>query len=314
MFYFSAMYSKPTEALFTNMSSLTLRFNVLLAILGCFLSAHSFAARVDTIDVQSTSMNRTLRAAVVLPERYKKLKKQPFPVLYLLHGGTGSFRDWLTKTPNKTLLHRLADQYNLIIVTPDGDPTSYYFDSPLIKTSQFETFISKELIDKIDNTYRTVRDRKGRIIAGLSMGGHGAMFISSRHPDLYAAAGSMSGVMNINTSTWKVPADFAKSRSENFVKLLGAPKDGDSPYPGYTMVTLAEQLKKNNLPLIFDIGVDDFLIVGNRDLHQQLVANQTPHDYTERPGAHTWEYWENSLPYQVLFFSKILKANQVAIP
>lgn len=314
MFYFSAMYSKPTEALFTNMSSLKLRFNVLLAILGCFLSAHSFAARVDTIDVQSTSMNRTLRAAVVLPERYKKLKKQPFPVLYLLHGGTGSFRDWLTKTPDKTLLHRLADQYNLIIVTPDGDPTSYYFDSPLIKTSQFETFISKELIDKIDNTYRTVRDRKGRIIAGLSMGGHGAMFISSRHPDLYAAAGSMSGVMNINTSTWKVPADFAKSRSENFVKLLGAPKDGDSPYPGYTMVTLAEQLKKNNLPLIFDVGVDDFLIVGNRDLHQQLVANQTPHDYTERPGAHTWEYWENALPYQVLFFSKILKANQVAIP
>ncbi|GAB3971632.1 alpha/beta hydrolase family protein [Spirosoma terrae] len=296
------------------MSSLKLRFNVLLAILGCFLSAHSFAARVDTIDVQSTSMNRTLRAAVVLPERYKKLKKQPFPVLYLLHGGTGSFRDWLTKTPDKTLLHRLADQYNLIIVTPDGDPTSYYFDSPLIKTSQFETFISKELIDKIDNTYRTVRDRKGRIIAGLSMGGHGAMFISSRHPDLYAAAGSMSGVMNINTSTWKVPADFAKSRSENFVKLLGAPKDGDSPYPGYTMVTLAEQLKKNNLPLIFDVGVDDFLIVGNRDLHQQLVANQTPHDYTERPGAHTWEYWENALPYQVLFFSKILKANQVAIP
>lgn len=314
MFYFSAMYSKPTEALFTNMSSLTLRFNVLLAILGFFLSTHSFAARVDTIDVQSASMNRTLRAAVVLPERYKKLKKQPFPVLYLLHGGTGSFRDWLTKTPDKTLLQRLADQYNLIIVTPDGDPTSYYFDSPLIKTSQFETFISKELIDKIDNTYRTVRDRKGRIIAGLSMGGHGAMFISSRHPDLYAAAGSMSGVMNINTSTWKVPADFAKSRSENFVKLLGAPKDGDSPYPGYTMVTLAEQLKKNNLPLIFDIGVDDFLIVGNRDLHQQLVANQTPHDYTERPGAHTWEYWENALPYQVLFFSKILKANQVAIP
>lgn len=273
----------------------------------------SFCATVDTLDVPSASMSRTLRAAVVLPEQYRKAK-QGLPVLYLLHGGTGSFRDWLTKLADKTLLHRLADQYGLIIVTPDGDPTSYYFDSPLVKTSQFETFIAKELVDKIDNTYRTIRDRKGRVLAGLSMGGHGAMFISSRHPDLYAAAGSMSGVMNINTATWKVPADFAKSRQENFARLLGPAKEGNTPYPGYTMVTLADQLKKNNLPLIFDIGVDDFLIEGNRDLHRQLIQNQTPHDYTERPGAHTWEYWENALPYQVLFFSKILKVNGVFNP
>ncbi|WP_128543415.1 alpha/beta hydrolase [Larkinella soli] len=271
-----------------------------------------WGARVDTLEVPSASMNRTLRAAVVLPERYRKTKR-PFPVLYLLHGGTGSFRDWLTKTPDKTLLHRLADEYNLIIVTPDGDPTSYYFDSPLEKTSQFETFISRELVEVIDSRFRTVRDRKGRVIAGLSMGGHGALFISSRHPDLYAAAGSMSGVMNINTATWKVPPEFARSRSENFVKLLGPPKEGDAPYPGYTMVTLADRLKANQLPLILDIGVDDFLIETNRDLHRRLTENKTPHDYTERPGAHTWEYWQNALPYQVLFFHNILKNNQVTI-
>jgi len=287
---------------------------VLFTVLICAIALPLRAARVDTLDVPSASMGRTLRAAVVLPQSYRKAKKKAFPVLYLLHGGGGSFRDWLTKTPDKTLLHRLADQYNLIIVTPDGDPTSYYFDSPLVKTSQFETFIAKELIEKIDNTYRTVRDRKGRVIAGLSMGGHGALYISSRHPDLYAAAGSMSGVMNINTATWKVPADFAKSRAENFATLLGPPNPGNAPYPGATMVTLADKLKANGLPLILDIGVDDFLVVGNRDLHQQLMANQTPHDYTERPGAHTWDYWGNSLPYQVLFFSNILKANQTAIP
>ncbi|QIP17838.1 esterase family protein [Spirosoma aureum] len=291
-----------------------MRLNHWLLFFGLLVQSFGgFCAKVDTLEVQSASMGRTLRAAVVLPDRYRKAK-QPFPVLYLLHGGTGSFRDWLTKTPDKTLLQRMADQYNLIIVTPDGDPTSYYFDSPLVKTSQFETFMSKELIDKIDNAYRTVRDRKGRLIAGLSMGGHGAMFISCRHPELYAAAGSMSGVMNINTATWKVPADFAKSRAENFAKLLGPPKDGDAPYPGYTMVMLADQLKANNLPLIFDIGVDDFLIETNRDLHRRLVENKTPHEYTERPGAHTWDYWENALPYQLLFFSKILKTNAVSVP
>jgi S-formylglutathione hydrolase FrmB len=249
------------------------------------------ASRVDTLDIQSRAMGRTLKAAVVIPKSYQKTDK-PFPVLYLLHGGTGGFRDWLTKVPDPSLLHRMADHYNLIIVT----------------------FISKEVVEKVDKNYRTVADKKGRVIAGLSMGGHGAMYISSRHPELYAAAGSMSGVMNINTASWKVPADFAKSRAENFAKLLGPPQPGENPYPGFTMVTLADRLKANGLALIFDIGVDDFLINGNRDLHQQLLANGTPHDYIERPGGHTWDYWENALPYQLLFFSKVLKANGVLIP
>ncbi len=287
--------------------------NFFLLTLLTLAAFSSHAARVDTLEITSTRMNRTLRTAVVLPDRYKKTK-QTFPVLYLLHGGSGSFRDWLTKTPDRTLLHRLSDQYNLIIVTPDGDPTSYYFDSPLVKESQFETFIAQELVEKIDRTYRTVRTGKGRVIAGLSMGGHGALYISSRHPELYAAAGSMSGVMDINTAHWKVDSSFARLRAANFARLLGPPQSGPMPYPGYTLVTLADRLKSNQLPLILDIGVDDFLIETNRDLHRRLVENQTPHDYTERPGAHTWPYWENALPYQVLFFSKILKANQVAVP
>ncbi|GAB3954211.1 alpha/beta hydrolase family protein [Spirosoma harenae] len=253
-------------------------------------------------------MKQTLRAAVILPSTYQK-GKSVYPVLYLLHGGGGSFRDWLTKVPDKTLLHRLADQYNLIIVTPGVAPLSYYYDSPIDKTSQFETFIATELRQKIESTYRTSQDRKGRIIAGLSMGGHGALFIATRHPDLYCAAGSMSGVLNINTASWKVEPDFAQSRSQNFARLLGPPKDPQTPYPGYTLVTMADQVKAANLALIFDVGVDDFLIEGNRDLHQQLVANKTPHDYTERPGAHTWEYWGNALPFQLLFFQKVLLEN-----
>src|SRR3954467_1022161 len=154
-----------------------------LLLLGCLVvSVPAWSAKVDTLEIASTVMQKSIRAAVVVPDSYRKAKK-PYPVLYLLHGGTGSFRDWLTKTPDKTLLHRLADQYNLIIVTPDGGPTSYYFDSPLDKTSQYETFIAKELMEKIDGSYRTVKDRKGRVIAGLSMGGHGAMYIASQHPD-----------------------------------------------------------------------------------------------------------------------------------
>ena len=273
----------------------------------------SFAAQVDTLEVASAVMQRNIRAAVVLPASYKKAKK-PFPVLYLLHGASGSYRDWLTKTPDKSLLHRLADQYNLIIVTPDGGPRNYYFDSPLDKTSQYETFIAKELVQKIDGTYRTIPSRQGRAIAGLSMGGHGAIYIATKHPDRYCAAGSMSGVMDINTATWKVPAEFAQVRAQNFASLLGPPKVGAHPYPTYTAIGLTDQIKESGLKLILDCGVDDFLIDTNRELHRRLVYNKTPHDYIERPGGHTWEYWENALPYQVLFFHNVWRENGALVP
>ncbi|OLY94580.1 S-formylglutathione hydrolase FrmB [Cnuella takakiae] len=263
------------------------------------------AATVDTIDVHSNAMNKTLKAAVVLPNGYKK-SKQVYPVLYLLHGGQGSFRDWLMQTPDKTLVHRMADQYKIIIVTPEGGATSYYFDSPLQQDSQFETFIAKEVLAQVESSYRVIKEKKGRIIAGLSMGGHGAMYIAARHPELYAAAGSMSGVMNIHTKTWKVPEAFAKSRSDNFVRLLGPAKDTLNPYLDYTIIGMTDQLKANAVRLIFDVGVDDFLIEPNRALHQQLLANGTPHDYYERPGKHDWPYWQNALPYQMLFFARVL--------
>lgn len=282
--------------------------NVFAICFLCCLTAR--AATVDTIDVYSRAMNRNLKTAVVLPDSYKT-SAATFPVLYLLHGGQGSFRDWLTLPPDKLLLHKLADQYNIIIVTPEGGATSYYFDSPLQKESQFETFISGEVLAKIESSYRVIKEKKGRVIAGLSMGGHGAMFIAARHPELYSAAGSMSGVMNINTKTWKVPEAFAKSRAENFARLLGAPKDTSNPYTDYTIIGMADKLKANDVKLIFDIGVDDFLIEPNRELHRRLLANGTPHDYTERPGKHEWAYWQNALPFQLLFFSKVFAANGV---
>lgn len=286
--------------------------NKSLTLLAIFLSICfcSRAATVDTIDVRSAAMNKTLKAAVVLPASYQK-SKGSFPVLYLLHGGQGSFRDWLTKTPDPTLLHRLADQYGILIVTPEGSAMGYYFDSPLQPDSQFETFISKEVVAGIEGRYRVIKEKKGRMIAGLSMGGHGAMFIAARHPELYCAAGSMSGVMNINTKTWKVPADFARTRAENFTRLLGPAKDTLNPYSEYTIVGMTEKLKANDVKLMFDVGVDDFLIEPNRDLHRRLLANGTPHDYIERPGAHTWPYWQNALPFQLLFFANVLQANGV---
>lgn len=271
-------------------------------------------ARVDTLAIPSAAMQQTYRAAVVLPDSYARHKKAAYPVLYLLHGAYGHFGDWLAKTPDKKLLHHLADQYNLLIVLPEGETFSFYLDSPFNKNSQFETYLTQEVIGKIDQTYRTVRSGKGRVITGLSMGGHGALYLAARHPALFAAAGSMSGALDLTSTSRKLSPEDAQNRRALFEPLLGP--EGATPdlYAANSVVNLVDQLHRNGLPLILDCGVDDFLIDINREVHRRLVYNHTPHDYTERPGAHTWEYWQNALPYHLLFFQKVLQANAVAVP
>ncbi|RFS18460.1 alpha/beta hydrolase family protein [Emticicia sp. C21] len=280
-----------------------------------FLSLSYFyaqASTVDSLDVPSAVMNKAYKAAVVLPASYAN-NKASYPVLYLLHGGSGHFNDWLNKTPDKMLVKNLADQFNIIIVMPEGETFGWYLDSPADPTNKFETYITKEVIQKIDNTYRTVKSNKGRVITGLSMGGHGAMYLSTRHPDLFCAAGTMSGAMDMNYTRFRINEDFAKSLKDRFQKLLGTSDTSNDVYIKNSIINMVDAIKKNGMPVIIDCGVDDFLIEANRELHHRLVFNNVPHDYTERPGAHTWEYWENSLPYHLLFFSKVLKANGVAV-
>ncbi|MFT5253543.1 MAG: putative tributyrin esterase [Flavobacteriales bacterium] len=273
-----------------------------------FLLTHitsSYGATVDTLEVPSVAMNKMYKAAIVLPNSYAK-SKTSFPVLYLLHGAYGHFNDWLSKTPNKNLIQQLSDQYNMIIVMPEGETFSFYLDSPVNKGSQFETYITSEVVHKIDNTYRTINDRKGRFITGLSMGGHGAMYLSAKHPELFCAAGSMSGVADMGSM---ITPESKERISKLMEPVFGPEGKSQEVYASYAVLGMVTKMKTNKLALIIDCGVDDFLIESNRELHRRLVYEKVAHDYTERPGAHTWEYWENALPYHVLFFSKVIKSN-----
>ncbi|WP_163395548.1 alpha/beta hydrolase [Flavobacterium limi] len=279
---------------------------ILMLLLILSSSGMSYAAKVDTLEVSSAAMNKTYKAAIVLPNSYAK-SKTTFPVMYLLHGAYGHFGDWLKNTPNKELVKNLADQYNLIIVMPEGETFSFYIDSPVNTGSQFETFVTKEVIQKVDKTYRTIANKNGRVITGLSMGGHGALYLSARNPDLFCAAGSMSGAVDMSGM---LNRDSAAQVLKLIEPVFGDKSNDIKMYEQHAVLNMIDKMKANRLPLIIDCGVDDFLIEPNRELHRRLLYNKVEHDYTERPGAHTWEYWENSLPYHVLFFSKILLKNQ----
>jgi len=277
------------------------KFLILLFLLPSFVFAQ---AKVDTIEVFSKVMNKTLKAAVTTPSTYDGSKQ--FATLYLLHGGSGTYSDWHQKVTEPELVNQMAEAYNLIIVTPGVGPSSYYFDSPMMDSVQYETYITAELIPQIDKTYRTLARKESRAITGLSMGGHGSIMLSSKHPDLFIAATSMSGVMNIDTRLWKVPAEFSKLRQGQQQEMLGEDLQYDAPFSTFAAVGLIDKMKENGIALLMDCGVDDFLLETNRQMHRLLLENGTPHDYTERPGAHTWEYWTNALPFHLLFIDKHL--------
>lgn len=277
----------------------------LLLLLFLIPSLNFAQARVDTIQVYSPSMKKNLKVAVTFPASYQE-GEQLYPTLYLLHGGSGSFSDWLTKVTEPGLVNRMAEEYNMIIVNPGVGPSSYYFDSPLLDSVQYETYITAELIPEIDKKYRTLAQKESRAITGLSMGGHGAITLSAKHPELFAVAGSMSGVMNIDTRMWEVGDALKNMRAESQKVMLGE-IEYEFPFSTYTAVGLVDQIKANGIPLIIDCGTEDFLISTNRQMHQLLLANETPHEYTERPGAHTWQYWTEALPVHMHFINKHLK-------
>lgn len=263
--------------------------------------------KVDTIQVYSDLMKKNLKVAITLPPSYESSSDR-FPVLYLLHGGSGAYSDWHQKVTEPGLINRMASEYNLIIVTPGVGPASYYYDSPKMDSVQYESYFIQELIPTIDQTYRTLAQKESRAITGLSMGGHGALMLSAKHPDLFIAAGSMSGVMNIDTRMWEVPEEFRSLRQKGQQEMLGPDLNYEGPeFNPYTVVGWVDQMKANEIALIIDCGVDDFLIATNRQIHQLLLENETPHEYIERPGAHTWQYWTEALPVHLLFINKYLK-------
>ena len=249
-------------------------------------------AQVTVVKVKASKMSAPVECTVVVPAEYTDPECQDtqYPVLYLLHGHGGDHKAWISKKPE---LPDVASQYGVIIVCPDGR-NSWYWDSPVNAESQFETFIVTDLVTFIDNHFRTIPEAGMRAITGLSMGGHGALWLAIRHSDVFGVAGSMSGGVNIIPfpEKWEMK------------KLLGDYATNKEVWQKHTVINLVPTLKKDQLKIIFDCGSEDFFYKVNCDLHEALLKAGIPHDFISRPGTHNWTYWTNSLDYQMLFFSK----------
>lgn len=262
---------------------------ILFATALLFAAGTMRAAVVDTLAVYSDGMKKNVQVVVITPDK----PAEACPTVYLLHGHGGNAKAWITIKPE---LKEIADREGMIFVCPDGN-NSWYWDSPVNPAYRYETFVSKELIQYIDTHYPTRADRTGRAITGLSMGGHGAMWLALRHKDMFGAVASMSGGLDIRPfpNNW------------GMALLLGAEGENQSVWDEHTAINQISRLKNGDLAILFDCGYDDFFFEVNNDFHKKLLKYKIQHDFIVRPGAHNADYWKNSIDYQLLFFKKFFE-------
>ena len=242
--------------------------------------------------LNSKLMAREIPYRVVLPKNYEADKTSKFPVLYLLHGLFGHFDNWT----DKTKIEDYSATYDFIIVMPEGGD-GWYADSATVPNDKYESYIIQELIPEIDGKFRTLPDREHRAIAGLSMGGYGALKFGLKYPEKFVLAGSFSGALGAASWTEKTLVGAWKSFTPSIISVYGAEdsltrKENDI----FRMVREISPEKTKKLPFIYLVcGTEDSFITQNRDFSALLLEKKISHEYRQLPGAHSWAFWDSSV-------------------
>ncbi|NNE98344.1 MAG: esterase family protein [Pyrinomonadaceae bacterium] len=274
---------------------------LLLVLLGLPLSAEaqngateSFV-RTQTFRLDSRLMKREMPYRVILPVGYdapgNNAKK--YPTLYLLHGLTGNFRNW----SDMARLEKHSKDYGYLIVMPEGD-NGWYTDSGMIPNAKYESYIIRELIKEIENKFRVKTNRESRAIAGLSMGGFGALKFAVKYPEKFVIAGSFSGALRAAEWTSKELLSTRSrvlivSISSAFGKAESAARKRNDLF-SIVRNKNAEDIKA--LPFLYlDCGTEDFLVMENRKFATLLLTKKAAHEFRQLPGRHDWKFWDSQI-------------------
>ena len=255
----------------------------------CFIGSLN-AQTVDTIEVFSKKMGRDIKNLVILPAGYNRQDSIKYPVLYLLHGVQADHISW-TKVIRKELPDD-ATKYNMIIVCPNGE-NSWYLDSPVNPASQFETYITEELVESIDNKYKTIPSSPARAISGFSMGGYGALRLAILHPGVFGVCGSMSGAVDFRP----FPKVYKLSSQ------LGGYATNKKRWDECVIINMLGKLKPDVLSVIINCGYEDGFLKVNEQLHQAMLHKGIEHQYIVESGGHDRKYWNKAIVKQLQFFS-----------
>jgi S-formylglutathione hydrolase FrmB len=253
-------------------------------------------AAIQVVDetLESRALGRRIAYRVLLPAGYASSARR-HATLYLLHGLTGSFSDWERRSQLASHLAR----HDIVVVMPEGE-NAWYTDSAETPADRFETYIATDLVEDVERKFRVLATRHGRAIAGLSMGGYGALKFALKRPAQFAVAGSLSGALMATrdrpaTSSGRQPeTPFQRTVRESLAAAFGPP--GHANRAANDLFALAEKAEPAALPYLYlDCGTEDGLLDVNREFAAALRSRKIAYEFHEGPGAHTWDYWDRRI-------------------
>lgn len=253
----------------------------------------------EGLTVESKILGKPQRYTVYLPSDYETSSRK-YPVVYLLHGYTDNDTGWLQFGE----AHLIADEAiakreipPMIIVMPDGGVSWYVNNHD--GSVKYEDFFFQEFIPTIEKTYRIRAEKAYRGISGLSMGGHGSLVYSLRHPEMFVACAAFSAAVFTDEEVVANPdANWARVFGPVFGANLKGQERINDHLKSYSPIHIVKNAKPDafkGVRFYIDCGDDDFLYKGNSAFHTVLRDLKIAHEYRVRDGGHTWTYWRTGL-------------------
>ncbi len=272
--------------------------NIIFATLLTLLTCQTVFGQ-ETFQINSKYLNKKAAFIIQKPDNYQSSKK--YPLVFMLHGYSENYQQW-SKT---TDLKKLADNYQMILVCPEGF-VSFYINSPKLKDLQYEDFFFEELVPEIKKNFSI--DSNNIFITGLSMGGYGALRLFIKNSDFFNTAASTSGGLEFNYDNLQKISliFFANKRITNDLKKnLGNPKQND--WNQFSISTLLEQQTDFNKGFLLDCGLQDPLLADTLKVKKLALHKKLPITFITQPGGHNTQYWQKSIEYHFVYFSQHLQ-------
>jgi S-formylglutathione hydrolase FrmB len=251
-------------------------------------------AAVSTHDVEfySASLKRRMTYRVLLPAGYETHPELSYPLLVLLHGRNYTHqREWQANSN----LTQLLQGTELIAVLPEGDD-SYYTNAAQKPEDRYEDYIVQDLMMDVRSFYRIRSDRAAHGIGGISMGGWGALNLGMRHPDVFAFVASLSAPLDITSQSfsWRRPFNARYLR-----KIFG--QEGSRQRAAYDIYKLdkARAADLHDTYFFLTCGTEEGLLDPNRRMARAMQDSALNYKYSEVPGAHNWNNWNQVLPQMI---------------
>ena len=291
-------------------------------------------APVETVQFFAESVGRVMKYNIILPQGHDDdvNADRLYPTLYLLHGGGNNFQGWTRFLG----VSSYALLYEMIVVMPDAGNSSYvnWAQTDDDRPNAWEDYIVQDIIGHVEANYPALPQREARAITGYSMGGHGALSIALRHPQLFISVGSHSGsIGSARTAGERLrngelarppreysPEDQARRRLDNpQIGLPGFSSPVDRTPKGQRFVTpeqadahdpfkLVLQLARDELPYIhIDCGIDDRLIASAKEFANLLLEHDIPFDYMQLSGRHDPGYWIEAVGYYMGLHHEVMQ-------